>query len=126
MSVPMKKPRIETITVRGLVIPVPREKAKALLVLLKDELLSATDDDDELVSASDSPALKELHAKYSKAGATLQGARVKEGLSQVELAEKLKISQTNLSKMENGKRPIGKNMAKRLSKVLNINYRVFL
>ncbi|MEK6580253.1 MAG: helix-turn-helix transcriptional regulator, partial [Bdellovibrionota bacterium] len=63
---------------------------------------------------------------YSKAGATLQGARVKEGLSQVELAEKLKISQTNLSKMENGKRPIGKNMAKRLSKVLNINYRVFL
>jgi len=28
--------------------------------------------------------------------------------------------------MENGKRPIGKEIAKRLEKVLNISYKVFL
>jgi hypothetical protein len=34
--------------------------------------------------------------------------------------------QNNLSEMENGKRPIGKNMAKRLAEVLHTNYKVFL
>jgi len=47
-------------------------------------------------------------------------------MSQGELAKKLGIPQGNLSKMENGKRPIGKAMAKRLSEILNIDYRVFL
>jgi len=28
--------------------------------------------------------------------------------------------------MEHGKRPIGKEMAKRLAKILKVNYRVFL
>jgi hypothetical protein len=42
------------------------------------------------------------------------------------LADKLGISQTNLSKMEVGKRPIGKVMAKRIAAVLKINYRIFL
>jgi ribosome-binding protein aMBF1 (putative translation factor) len=56
----------------------------------------------------------------------LRGARTKEGLSQVQLAQKLGIDQADLSKMENGKRPIGKKMAKKFAKVLRIHYQVFL
>lgn len=69
---------------------------------------------------------KDLHDKYGRSGASLKGARFKEGLSQVELARILKISQSDLSKMENGQRTIGRNMAKRLGEALQIDYRVFL
>jgi ribosome-binding protein aMBF1 (putative translation factor) len=56
----------------------------------------------------------------------LRGARYKAGLSQVELAKKLHITQGDLSKMERGKRSIGKVLAQRLGKILDIDYRVFL
>jgi plasmid maintenance system antidote protein VapI len=36
------------------------------------------------------------------------------------------IPQRHISMMENGKRPIGKEMAKRLGNALNIGYKVFL
>ena len=42
------------------------------------------------------------------------------------LAKRLGITQGDLSKMEHGKRPIGKKMALRLSSFLNIDFRVFL
>jgi plasmid maintenance system antidote protein VapI len=47
-------------------------------------------------------------------------------MTQVELAEKLDIPQQNISEMENGKRPIGKSMAKRLASIFRVNYRIFL
>ncbi len=56
----------------------------------------------------------------------LKGARKREGLTQADLAARLGISQTHISEMERGKRPIGKEMAKRLAKVLGVDYRVFL
>ncbi|MFH1727801.1 MAG: helix-turn-helix transcriptional regulator [Pseudomonadota bacterium] len=59
-------------------------------------------------------------------GTFIKGARLKEGLSQLELAKKLGVLQSNISKMENGKRPIGKSMAKRLEKILNVGYKTFL
>ena len=64
--------------------------------------------------------------KHSAPGVALRGARIKEDMSQAELSKKTGIAQYNLSKMENGERPIGKTLAKRLSRVLNIDYRVFL
>ncbi len=60
------------------------------------------------------------------AGVTLRGARKREGLTQRRLAGLLGISQAHISEMEHGKRPIGKEMAKRLAKVLQVDYRVFL
>jgi plasmid maintenance system antidote protein VapI len=42
------------------------------------------------------------------------------------LAALVGISQTHISEMEHGKRPIGKDMARRLAKVLRADYRVFL
>jgi DNA-binding transcriptional regulator YiaG len=122
MPVPMKKRLTETVVVGRERFQVPKATAKAVLTLLKGMIGS----DDEMVSANSSEVFKKLDAKYTRAGASLQGARIKEGLSQVELAAKLKISQANLSKMENGSRPIGKAMAKRLAAVLDVDYRIFL
>jgi len=56
----------------------------------------------------------------------LRGARKREPLTQKELARLVGVSQTHISEMEHGKRPIGKDMARRLAKVLKVNYRVFL
>ena len=125
MSAPMKKLRIETVVVGKERFQVPRETAKAVLVLLKGASLVSSVNT-EVISADESETLRKLDSKYTRAGACLQGARIKEGLTQVELAEKLGIPQTNLSKMELGKRPIGKKMAKRIASILNVDYRALL
>jgi DNA-binding XRE family transcriptional regulator len=59
-------------------------------------------------------------------GVTLAGARVKEGLTQSELAKITGIPQRHISEMEHGKRSIGRDRAKKLAKALNVNFRVFL
>ena len=56
----------------------------------------------------------------------LRGARKREAQTQKALACPVRVSQTHISEMEHGKRPIGKDMARRLAKVLKVNYRVFL
>ncbi len=56
----------------------------------------------------------------------LAGARHREGLTQRQLAEKTSIPQRHISEMENGKRPIGKEIARRLAAALNTDYRAFL
>ena len=67
-----------------------------------------------------------LDEQFTKAGALLKGLRLREGLTQVAFAKKIKVTQANLSNMENGKRPIGKIIAKRIEKVFGANYRYFL
>ena len=59
-------------------------------------------------------------------GVSLSGAREKEGLTQRELSRLTGIPQRHISEMENGKRPIGKETAKKLGKALDISYKVFL
>ena len=59
-------------------------------------------------------------------GAMVKGGRVKEGLTQAGLAALVGIPQRHVSEMEHGKRPIGKEMAKRLGKALGVSYKVFL
>ena len=54
----------------------------------------------------------------------LRGARVKEGLTQNQLSATAGIPQGHISAMENGKREIGKIIAQKLGKALNINYKV--
>lgn len=122
MSAPMRKRHIETVMVGRARFRVPRETAKAVLILLK----GTAGDDEEMILAEESEAIKKLDARYTRVGACLQGARLKEKFSQVELAKKIGIPQTNVSAMERGGRPIGKKMAKRIAKVLNVDYRTFL
>lgn len=76
------------------------------------------------ISASE--LFKETDQKYSEAGALLRGLRARENLSQIEFAKKIKVTQANLSKMENGKRPIGKIIAMRIAKAFSVNYKYFL
>lgn len=64
--------------------------------------------------------------KYSEGGLMLKGCRYKADMTQKELANALDISQHHISEMENGKRPIGKTMAKRLAHFFKTDYRVFL
>jgi len=59
-------------------------------------------------------------------GVCIRGGRTKENLTQMELSKLTGISQRHLSEMENGKRPIGKETARKLAQVLDVDYRVFL
>ena len=82
------------------------------------------DDNENSISAID--VFKDLNERYTKAGALLKGLRAREKLNQIEFAKLIHVTQANLSKMENGKRPIGKTIAKRLEQVFNVNYKYFL
>ena len=74
------------------------------------------------ISASDiSPELD-----TNPSGVYLRGIRLREGFTQEALAELTGISRSNISAMEHGKRPIGKEIAKKLATALNCEYRRFL
>ncbi|KTC84440.1 MULTISPECIES: helix-turn-helix domain-containing protein [Legionella] len=68
----------------------------------------------------------DLINEHGEPGLLLKGLRHREGLNQIELAKILNISQTNLSAMENGRRAIGKELAKRIGEKFKIDYRNFL
>jgi DNA-binding XRE family transcriptional regulator len=59
-------------------------------------------------------------------GATLRGYRNRENLTQRQLAELTGIPQRHISEMENGKRSIGKENAKKIGQALNVDYRFLL
>ena len=58
--------------------------------------------------------------------AILRGSRVKDGLTQVQLSAMTGIPRRHISEMEHGKRPIGRESARKLAQALNCDYRVFL
>ena len=64
--------------------------------------------------------------EHSLPSVFLSGARHREGLTQVELAERAGIPRRHISEMENNKRPIGKMNARKLAEVLNIDPRRLL
>ncbi len=80
--------------------------------------------DDQYTSIDD--LFSDLTQKSGEPGILLKGLRYREGLNQIDFAKKLNISQTNLSAMENGRRSIGKEIAKRIADLFGINYRIFL
>jgi transcriptional regulator with XRE-family HTH domain len=56
----------------------------------------------------------------NRIGNLLEGARLKAGLTQAELAEKLNVRQNMISDYERGKRRVSKSMSERLAKALSI------
>jgi DNA-binding XRE family transcriptional regulator len=56
----------------------------------------------------------------------LRGFRIREGLTQLELAQRLGIRQSQISEMERGKRSIGKAFAKKLADFFHTDYKSFL
>lgn len=104
-------------------IRIPRERLDEVRSAL--EAVMARLDDVDNVDMIDSVTFEELFPDFH-AGNALRGARSREGLTQAQLAAIVGVKPTHISAMERGKRPIGKEMAKRLGKVFRIGYRVFL
>lgn len=129
MSEPMKKPLTDPaeISVDGgktAYFVGPRKKLRLVYSLLREMDFESVPDPRGGVPWREA-ARKEI-ARYGEPGLMLRGARKKDGLNQIELAKRLGIAQYNLSKMENGERPIGKKMAKKLAEIFNTDYRIFL
>lgn len=80
--------------------------------------------EDAFVSAEE--FFEDAFGDRPKWSVNLAGARKRDGLTQKQLGELIGVSQYNISKMEKGHRPIGKNIAKRLAKVFKTDYRLFL
>lgn len=98
---------------------ISKAKKKALMSLIKEIV-------DESIESLNQDVFLDRKKELPQSAIALRGARAKEGISQLKLAKKLKVNSSNVSNMENGKRPIGEKMAKRLGKALNISYKVFL
>lgn len=79
---------------------------------------------------SDSLSYEAFFAKHfpgkSEQEIALAGFRHRENLTQQQLAELTGINRRHISEMEHGKRPIGKETAKKLASVLHCDYRVLL
>ena len=69
---------------------------------------------------------KENIEKFTETGLAVRGARFKANMTQRQLADAIKVSAHHISEMEHGNRTIGKEMARRLAEVLDVNYKVFL
>lgn len=117
MLEPTKKPPIENVVLRFVGPSSCKKEAVRIMVGLG------------FSEAAEVIPWRETFPEYASeklAGIALRGARGKEGITQARLSEISGIPQRHISEMENGKRPIGVNMAKRLGKVLKISYKVFL
>lgn len=68
----------------------------------------------------------DMERTQTKSGALLKGLRYRENMTQVQFAQKIGITQANLSSMENGRRAIGKEIAKRIQAIFKVDYRYFL
>jgi ribosome-binding protein aMBF1 (putative translation factor) len=129
MSAPMKARRIsQEIPIRvgnrrPRLFLVPKSRAADVMKSLRDFEVEPTGDDETIPWRI---AAQNDIDQYTEPGVVLRGARIKENMTQIELAEKLGIPSSNISEMESGKRPISKKMAQRLAKVLKIHYKVFL
>ena len=123
MSVVVKMPLIKIEIVEGnkrklyLVSP---ESAQAVQTLL-GQLDKTTED-----SIPATELFPDLADPKKTPGIALRGIRLRLDLTQKEMAKKIDVSQGDLSKMEKGERPIGKKLAVRIGKALNIDYRRFL
>jgi ribosome-binding protein aMBF1 (putative translation factor) len=101
---------------------VSADKAGAIETLIRD--VEKNEDGDELHDIGE--AFPELRDPEQRRFITFRSIRTKTGLTQLQLAEKLGISQADVSKIERGKRTIGKALAKKIEKEFGIDYRRFL
>ena len=86
-----------------------------------DALVKDSDNDDDFVKFEDTDLYREIKTNMTP-GSLLSAYRSREGLSLTELAKRTGISYTNISAMENDRRVIGLNVAKKLANALNCEY----
>lgn len=101
---------------------IARKYKRRVLAFLQN--MQSLADKEDLIPVDE--VFKDTYKKYGKVGTLIRGCRVRDGLTQNELARKLNIRQAHISEMEHGKRVVGKNLAHKLAKVFNTDYRLFL
>ena len=101
---------------------VTSETGQGLLMLLEN--LEINERADEYIAAED--IFPELKDPAKRIGILFRSIRTKFQLTQEQLAKRLGIDQSDVSKVEKGKRPIGKALAKKIQKEFRIDYRKFL
>lgn len=110
-------------------VTVPTDNAELTLNVIKNALSSVESDlysfDENDGSVDDVLNSSDVFSDTTPA-MLIRGLRGKEGLSQIEFANKLGIAQNMVSDMENGKRHVSLNMAKRIGEVFKIPYKMFL
>lgn len=81
-----------------------------------------------VIEAADTIPASEISPELdtNPVGVYLRGIRLREDMTQEELAKVTGISRSNISAMEHGRRPIGKETAKKLATVLKCDYRRLL
>ena len=81
-----------------------------------------------VVEANDTIPVAEITPELdgNPGGLYLKGIRYRDDISQEQLSRLSGIPRRHLSEMENGKRPIGKESAKKLAAALHCDYRRFL
>lgn len=109
----VKKPHIE-ISLQG-------ENVEEVIEWIKKkyEVSILTSERTDRVSIEETDFWKEMQS--NRIGNLLAGARLKAGLTQVQVAKKLGVCQNMVSDYERGKRRLSPSMAKRLAKALKIN-----
>ena len=100
---------------------------KKILNIIKEQMPDAEiiDDSGELVKYDDTDLAREIKASKTP-GKLLRAYRERAGLSVVELAAAVGSKYPNISAMENDRRSIGLNMAKKLGSALNVDFKKFL
>ena len=122
MQVAVKTPRIE-LEMKG-------DIPERVILFLEEEygvsLRQTADDGEDVVNALETDWYKRTMAAMTP-GKALRIYRENAGLTQAALGERMGgIPRQHISNMENGRRPIGKENAKRLAAALHTDYRVFL
>ncbi|MEI6702286.1 MAG: helix-turn-helix transcriptional regulator [Deltaproteobacteria bacterium] len=109
-----KKPLTESIQFYGTRTAISRLRKYA-------RTTGAVEANDSILATTVSPEIvTNPHGTY------LKGIRYRDELTQNQLADATGIARRHLSEMENGKRTIGKENAKKLAAVLHVDYRMFL
>lgn len=113
-----KKPHTENVTIRITGPASRKEDAVRMLAHLGFAIQEET---------SPTPWRETLGFQNSELpGVFLAGARHREGMTQEQLAKATGIPRRHLSEMENNKRPIGKQNARKLAEALHVDPRRFL
>lgn len=122
MQVVAKTPRID-LRISG---EIPEKIMRALQEEYGDALQVVGGDDDELVDVTATDWYRETKKRITP-GDVLRTYRENAGLTQTVLGQKIGgVPRQHISNMENGRRPIGKESAKKLAAALGLDYRVFL
>lgn len=119
-----RKPHTEGMT--DICLRVPTRDALRISKTIRDVLDEAGEAVREVDAEDDGLFTLEETFPDGTPGAMLKGARFKEDMTQAQLAEASGIPRRHISEMENGRRSIGKERAKRLAEALKVDYRVFL